>query len=820
MSGRRKENVLNKVLSESFGYSSFRPGQEEIIRAVLEGDDLLAVMPTGAGKSLCYQVPALVMSGICLVVSPLVALMQDQVSILKSKNIAAEYLSSGMDDQQVRDIYSRVSNGEVKLLYVSPERLKGDRFRSFLHGLDISFIAIDEAHCISEWGHDFRPSYRLIGELLREGQEGAYRMAAFTATATAKVREDICNVLEMASPRVFVRGFDRPNLRYSTEITTDKKHRIIELLNGMTDGSAIIYAGSRKRVEELYTFLKEHDIDVIKYHAGLTDKLREANQASFINDDAKIIVATNAFGMGVDKSDVRLVIHHDITSTMESYYQEAGRAGRDGKIADCILLYSKGDEKLQEFFISCKYPEEQTAKRIWQAVGREISKAETEAVLQRPHLIAQLVDEPLVKVTNVISMLERHEVILPSYSSLQALVRFEVSIEDLRQLDRDLENDEQRDCLRAIVRGLPTSAMGQYTTLDIRKTASKAGLKHELVTNFLGYLSGYGYASIKMSGPVGSYSINPRYENSNDLPIDFLKLSRNRERAITMLNTMLGYIKSQGCRRNYILQYFGDMPEGVCGQCSDCRGSGKHIIEEEASIKKSILEGVVSLGQRYGRVVIVDFLRGQLTPRIKEKLLWKESGFGLLENVSATEVHALIDELVSDGQIEITSGQYPVLKLIKKPPRTRVRLSSSKAIRSTHTRKDRYNTVLGKLIQAVAKREGLSGSAFINKALSDKLCDLQPEGIHDLERIGALRNQYIQKYSYSILNVSVLAKKDFGDENTDGLNYTSLFKDMESVISKEPSLSLRRIRAEKEMYYPYSVMKAVYSDVRKWMGLV
>ena len=338
------------VLKEYFGYDSFRGGQESLISDALSGRDVLGIMPTGAGKSLCFQIPALMMDGTTLIISPLISLMKDQVNALVQSGVAAAYINSSLSEVQVSKALQNARAGAYKLIYVAPERLLSAGFLNFAKSANISMLTVDEAHCISQWGHDFRPSYAQISEFLSTLPRRPV-VSAFTATATKEVREDIVNLLGLHDPTVLVTGFERPNLYFEVKNPKDKFNALLHFLEDKKDRSGIIYCSTRATVEEVCERLNNSGFNASRYHAGLSDRERHSNQDDFLYDRARIMVATNAFGMGIDKSNVAFVVHYNMPKDMESYYQEAGRAGRDGSPADCLLLYSGKDVITNQWLI-------------------------------------------------------------------------------------------------------------------------------------------------------------------------------------------------------------------------------------------------------------------------------------------------------------------------------------------------------------------------------------------------------------------------------------------------------------------------------------
>jgi ATP-dependent DNA helicase RecQ len=372
----------NVLLKKYFGFDEFRRGQGTAVNSVLNKKDAFVIMPTGGGKSLCYQIPALVQEGITLVISPLIALMKDQVDSLNSVGIPSTFINSSLSAGEIDERLYQAYLGEYRLLYVSPERLESQGFCSRLMGMHVSMVAVDEAHCVSQWGHDFRPSYRQIPEFINKLQQRPVVMA-LTATATELVKDDIIKLLGLNSPEIIITGFDRKNLKFSVVNGVDKKDYIKKYILENKGSAGIIYAATRRESESIYKFLNNEGLRVGMYHAGLSDEERNRSQEAFIFDDIDIMVATNAFGMGIDKSNVRYVIHHNMPKNMEAYYQEAGRAGRDGEDSECVLLFSPGDVQTQKYFIDeSSIPAERKASE-YQKLQRMVDYCHISTCLRR-----------------------------------------------------------------------------------------------------------------------------------------------------------------------------------------------------------------------------------------------------------------------------------------------------------------------------------------------------------------------------------------------------------------------------------------------------
>lgn len=492
------------VLKQYFGYDTFRGGQEEIIDALLAGRDVLAVMPTGAGKSVCYQVPALLLPGITLVVSPLVSLMRDQVTQLVQMGVPAAYLNSSLTYRQYLLALDRAREGRYKIIYVAPERLDTEGFQSFVRSAQISMVAVDEAHCISQWGQDFRPAYLNIPDFVDRLPQRPM-VGAFTATATSEVREDIQRLLELEAPLSITTGFDRDNLYLEVCRPSVKRVELLARVRERPGECGIVYCSTRKNVEEVCQFLQSSGISATRYHAGLEPEERQQNQEDFLFDRVQVMVATNAFGMGIDKSDVRFVIHYNMPKDLESYYQEAGRAGRDAAPSSCILLYSGQDVRTNEFLITHSEPRE----------------------------------------------------------------------------DLDPRTAEQL-----------------------------------------------------------------------------------RERDLQRLRQMTGYCRTRRCLRQYILHYFGEHAPDTCSACYNCLHNFEEVdVSRDA---KAIVACIAKTGQHFGVGVIAETLCGADTERVRKYHMDREDTYGALGQLTQKEVQERIRFLLDQGVLELSPGQYPVLRLTER----------------------------------------------------------------------------------------------------------------------------------------------------------
>ena len=583
-------NRIHEILKQYWGYDEFRSLQEEIILSVLEGKDTLALMPTGGGKSITYQVPALVLEGICLVVTPLIALMKDQVEELQKRGIVAEAIYTGMGKEQIESTLNKAIAGKIKFLYVSPERLASEQFRARLKQMHLSMLAVDEAHCISQWGYDFRPSYLRIAEIRENFRQ--IPVLALTATATPQVAEDIQQQLKFEMPHVLSKSFRRDNIAYVVRKANDKLGELLHILSSLK-ASAIVYVRKRAGAEELARFLKAKGIEADFYHAGLTSFQREQKQEAWKKGEVPVIVATNAFGMGIDKPDVRIVVHFDIPDSPEAYFQEAGRAGRDGKKAYAVLLYNEAALTALKKRVTQGFPDKNYIRQVYRLLGDFFGLEEGLG-----HGLAfEFAPEHFVKtykleLTTTLSAIKVLQVAGYLECTTEVHARSRISFLVLRD---QLYKIELGDLLlerlvEYILRNYP-GIFVQYAYIDEEILAGKLGVKRQQVYESLLLL-----ARRRIIGYIPGNDRPYIVYHQPRVPAHYLHIGpeayEDRKQAYAVkVGHMAGYIElTDSCRQLYLMAYFGQREKEVCGICDLCLEQKKRPGNTNRKTEEKILE--------------------------------------------------------------------------------------------------------------------------------------------------------------------------------------------------------------------------------------
>lgn len=673
-----------------FGLEAFRPGQREVIEAIVSGQDCMCIMPTGGGKSLCYQLPSVIRPGLTIVVSPLIALMKDQVDALARRGIEAALINSTLSQGEQNSRLQAVASGQYQMVYVAPERLRNSRFLEAIRATPIQLLAVDEAHCISQWGHDFRPDYARIGqfrELL-----GGVQTVALTATATPRVRDDIVNVLRLQKHKPFMSGFARPNLHFGVvQLQSDReKEEELEGFLQRAQGSGIIYSATRKRCDALVEMIsKKLKISVGAYHAGLMPDQRRAIQERFMKNDLRVIVATNAFGMGIDKPDLRFVVHYNMPGSLEAYYQEAGRAGRDMKQSQCVMLYSFQDRHIQEFFIDNSYPERSLIEKVYDfLLKREEDPIELTLEEIRDALGLSISPEAVGSCLQILGrtgVLDRLEM-----GGGLAMVKLDSNLPTLVDL-LPREAKVKRTVMRLVERAVG-DRRNEEVYLHPRWLLQESGMQRDALNRTLRELSKLDEFDYVPPFRGRAVHFRKRDVAFNDLEIDFGNLRKRKEAEYDRLNQVVSYAQSPLCRQARILSYFGDKSAENCGQCDRCGRSpgwpkfnvaeestpaSQHTPDEERSTAESetpaspsagagsapaspqqlaatsgleqVVDAIQRIHGRLGKHLLSQYLCGSQNAKVQKLNLHKLASFGLLEGLRQADGIQLIEAMLSAG---------------------------------------------------------------------------------------------------------------------------------------------------------------------------
>ena len=627
----------NEILKRYWGYDDFRGVQREIIESIGSGNDTLGLMPTGGGKSVTFQVPALAMEGVCIVITPLIALMKDQVHHLRQRGIIAAAIYSGMHRDDIIRILENCILGTTKLLYVSPERLGSDLFQAKLRHMRVSFITVDEAHCISQWGYDFRPSYLKIADIRRICPD--VPVLALTATATPKVVDDICAKLTLNSKlstsfRVFRMSFERKNLTYLVSHATDKQADLIHLLDGMK-GSAIVYVRSRRHAREIAELLTEAGLSATFYHAGLESAVKDQRQRDWQHDRVRIMVATNAFGMGIDKSDVRMVVHYDCPDSIEAYFQEAGRAGRDGQPARAILLYNATDEPKLHKRVKDTFPEKDYIRKVYEhlAYYYQIATGDGYGVTREFNIddFCHKFKHFPVPVHSSLQILQRAGYIeYLEEQDNQARVKFIVTRDDLYRLRGDTPHEEK--VIVALLRNYG-GLFADYGFVDESMIAHQCGLKPNDVYQTLKLLSEKHVIQFIPRKQVPYVRYLQRREDSEHVMLPPAVYEERLAQYQERIEAMLHYAKDDSkCRSRQLLEYFGEKNVRDCGMCDVCHNASKADIQQ---VQQQILRLLADrkqhhLTELYRLQLPKEELDQALAYLLKEEYIIQQDGYLLI----------------------------------------------------------------------------------------------------------------------------------------------------------------------------------------------
>ena len=647
------------ILKKTFHFSSFRNGQKEIIESVLAGRDTLGVMPTGSGKSLCYQIPALILPGITLIISPLIALMKDQVDNLQQLGVPATFLNSTLNVEENERRLWDLRQNKYKLLYVAPERFRVVSFMKLINQLQVSLLAVDEAHCISQWGHDFRPSYLRIKEIVKK--IGRPPVVALTATATKEVRLDIVHQLGLKNCNVVVKGFDRPNLKFFAVELPDEKSRQRELLRIISSlsGTGIIYVATQKAVAAVSEWLYKHKFEVVGYHGGMDKKQRTAAQNAWLSGRASVIVATNAFGMGIDKADVRYVIHYNLPGSMEAYYQEAGRSGRDGKTSYCVLFFTYRDHITQEYLITNNFPSEQVLQAIYEFLfGLDQTK-----ILYTYRQIAESVESNEMQVAAAVKLFERYHI-------LKRMNRQEHTYEVylLKDANKALKSMQRESISKKLLLYFNKSTVFVFSleetlrTLQISKEQFANGIRQLVKKDILHYTPPFRGRGIILTA---------HYVDWSKLNIDFEEYNRRRQFALDRLVEMERYVTQKGCRRKYLLKYFGEVyRKKNCGACDVCLKWHSPEAEDRHPAHSDDIQAVLDCVRQFdgifGVTTFAKILKGIMEERFEKWDVDNSSSFGALKKRKKDKIIRLIYTAIGQGYLEKSDGKYPTVEITAK----------------------------------------------------------------------------------------------------------------------------------------------------------
>ena len=662
--------ILTETLKKFFGYETFRPAQLEIIGEIISSKNVLAVLPTGAGKSICYQIPAIIGDNYSIIISPLIALMKDQVDSINRHHEIAAFINSSLSYLETEKILNDIKFGKLKLVYIAPERLENIEFAKRLSALNPEYLFVDEAHCISEWGHNFRPSYTRIKDFIEYSK--IKKISAFTATATPEVVKDIIKQLGLKNVKTIIKGFERDNLFVNVEIIKKKNERCLELIR-QYKSPVIIYTSSRKKAEDLTNFLKMHKINCDYYHAGLNSIIRKKIQEDFIDEKLSVIIATNAFGMGIDKKNIRLVIHYNLPGSIENYYQEIGRAGRDGKVSNTFLLFDESDVHIHEFFISNSYPNKEIIKKVYNAIcdfGQVAIGMKPDKDIQinpdyiKLHSKLDISSSLLNSSLKFLSEADYIKINSAFNSGIKVRLLFNQS--RLKKFIKETPNEYMRNILLSIVRNYGNEIFSKQIKIDLKKIGNNTGFTIDEIESTLINLENLSILEYIKTGGKESVSFTAPRVRSDELKLNYKLINELYISSKQKLNKIVDYIYINDCRFKYILNYFGEeVSQYSCGKCDNCLKENPNEEIALSFVMQKIKELLLDHQDGVTEKDIIEILTG----KSKDPGFHKSISFCSLpnhtkENIVEAIKHLLIEKEILEERISgkkryFVSGENP-----------------------------------------------------------------------------------------------------------------------------------------------------------------
>jgi len=744
-----------KILNEFFGFEKFRSGQLEIIEAVIKYDNALVVLPTGAGKSLCYQIPALLSENFSIVISPLIALMKDQVDALNNKKEVAAFINSTMSYSETEEVLNKIALGSIKILYLAPERIESLKFAERINQLKPKNIFIDEAHCISEWGHNFRPSYLRIKDFI--DHTSIKNVSAFTATATPEVRDDIVFQLGFKDPKVFVRGFERENLILRVHHTKKKKEKCYELLCEV-NGPAIIYTSSRKKAEEAAQYLNIKGIKCNYYHAGLTAPERRRIQEEFIQGETETIAATNAFGMGIDKSNIRLIIHFNTPGSIESYYQEIGRAGRDGNESFCHLLYDESDLSIQNFFITNSHPGKNQIQNIYKAICDHNRIA-----------VGSITDNELIVDKDYISKYTGTEIssgllhsalkFLEGSGYLRRVSEFDkkdtlqilFSKEKLKQFMQNSSYKELTNILVSLLREFGSSSFSSSIKISTSYLANKFSLSQQSFTDSLTVLDNLGVISFQQAIGKETVILTSTRVEAEKLNLNYKMINESYLNSQRKLDKMTEFVFTNDCLFKYILSYFGEnVSDYRCEKCDNCTSTGKLQASSTDYLAEIIIETLEEAKEELPENFLVSILRGIMVK--KSAALFQH--FGSCKKYTGSEIREVISQQVSKGKILKSVGKRNYLSLPRQFEKKETNSENKSQQESIDYNEElyRYN-LLREIRKKAADRFLQSAYLICPDNILREVARIQPKSKYEMLKINGFNSRMFNKIGNDFLEI-------------------------------------------------------------------